>query len=297
MKKLLVPVLLAVLLAACSTASQTSGGGAGTAGVAVGVPAYDSSAQSKEGRGSAPAPAQAAGNGIAVPAAFDPSRQMILTASVAMRSKDPWAAADRAQAIATGLGGDVVGLSQSGSGDQRTANLVLRVPSARFNDALRQLRDMQDVEILTSSIDGKDVTEQFVDLEARLTAKKAEEQRYVALLARANTIDEILKIDQALGSVRMQIEQLTGQLNSIKNRTQFSTITVAVTPLAAVSVTTPGAYDPAKTVERAFATLVAVMRVGLDLAIWLLVFGWIPLLLLAGLVAAQRMRTRTVASA
>ena len=125
------------------------------------------------------------------------------------------------------------------------------------------------------------MSDQFVDLKARLAAKQAEEQRYNALLVRASTIDEILKIDGALSGVRTQIEQLQGQVNSIDQKTQLSTITVSISP-AVVPVGTPSAtWDPAKTVALAFATLAAVLRGFADVAIWLLVFGWIPLLALA----------------
>ncbi|CAN5200523.1 DUF4349 domain-containing protein [soil metagenome] len=234
-------------------------------------------------------PAQGGTQTIPVPAALDPARALILTANIAMRAQDPWAVADRAQAVAVSLGGDVVGLSQSGTAEQRTASLTLRVPSDRFNDALRQLRDLREVEVVSSNVESKDVTDQFVDLEARLRAKHAEEQRYIALLARADKIEDILRIDQALASVRTQIEQLTGQVNSIKSRTQFSTIGVSVTPLA-TTIPPAGVYDPAKTAERALAALLATFRVVADAAIWVLVFGWIPLLGLIAALALSRVR-------
>lgn len=239
--------------------------------------------------------AQSGGQNLAVPAAFDPDRMLILTASIAMQAKDAWAASDRAQAVALGLGGDVVGLSQSGRGDAKVSNLTLRVPSARFGEALRQLRDLSDTEVVSSSVDGKDVTEQFVDLDARLVAKKAEEQRYLSLLARGDKIEDILRIDQTLAQVRTQIEQLTGQINSIKQRTQFSTITVSITPAVPLPIPGPDAraYDPAKTAQAALATLATLFRVVADLAIWSLVFGWIPLVLLAIALFVQRGRRAT----
>jgi hypothetical protein len=215
-----------------------------------------------------------------------------------MRATDPWAVADKAQAVAAGLGGDVIGLSQSGGKDDRVASLTLRVPSDRFTEALRQLRAL-DGDVVSSTVDGKDVTDQFVDLKARLSAKQTEEQRYTALLARAGTIDEILKIDTALASVRTQIEQLQGQVNSISTRTQFSTITMSITPaVAPIAVPPPSpAWDPAKTAALALATLAVILRGLADLAIWLLVFGWIPLLALAiTLVLTRGRRTTHVAA-
>src|SRR5262249_19272364 len=84
---------------------------------------------------------------VPVPQAFDPDRALILTANVSMRAKDPWVVSDQVQRIALGLGGDVMSLAQSGSGDSRSATLQIRVPQGRFNDALRQIRDISDVEV------------------------------------------------------------------------------------------------------------------------------------------------------
>lgn len=236
---------------------------------------------------------------IPVPQAFEAEKALILTASVSLRAQDPWAIADRVQAITAGLGGDVLSLAQSGAKDQKSATLTIRVPQARFNDALRQIRDISDIEVVSSSVDGKDVTDQFVDLQARLKAKQGEEQRYLALLARADKVDDILKIDTVLAQVRTQIEQLTGQVNSIKARTTFSTITVQIAPVAPAPVPTadPKAYDPAKTMERAVAALGSMMRGVLDLAIWALVFSWLPLLLLGLALIVGRTRGRALPSA
>ncbi len=224
-------------------------------------------------------------------------RNLILTAKIDMRTKDPWATSDRAQAIASGLGGDVLNLSQSGTADTRSASLTIRVPSSRFGDALQQLKSLEG-EIQTSGVTAQDVTDQFVDLQARLTAKQAEEQRYIAILNRANTIDEILKVDASLGSVRTQIEQLTAQINSIKGRTEFSTISMSISTLSVLpGDTTSKAWDPAKTVGRALAALGAMMQVFADVVIWLIVFGWLPLLAFAILIFATRMRRPTAPTA
>src|SRR5881397_2863022 len=171
--------------------------------------------QGRSSEGGAPAPAAVdsvsgySGNAASAPDKGIPTvvvnadRNLILTAKIDMRSKDPWSTSDRAQLIATSLGGDVLSLSQTGSGENRSASLTMRVPSSRFSEAIRHLKDL-DREVATSAVSAQDVTDQFVDLQARLAAKQSEEQRYLALLGRANTIDEILKIDASLSNVRLQ---------------------------------------------------------------------------------------------
>ena len=296
MKRLgwLVPAVL--VLAACSSAGSTASGSAQTRGG--GSSADFAAAKPAPVNAGAPQPGESVTNGVPVPQAFDVTRSVILTANIAMKASDPWSVADKAQAVATGVGGDVIGLSQSGSKDDRVASLTMRVPSERFTEALRQLRAL-DGDVVSSTVDGKDVTDQFVDLKARLSAKQAEEQRYNALLTRAGTIDEILKIDAALSGVRTQIEQLQGQVNAIASRTQFSTITMSITP-AILSVVTPPppAWDPSRTVALALATFAALLRGFADVAIWLLVFGWIPLLALAvALIVTRGRRTARVTAA
>ena len=293
MKRLvwLAPALL--LLAACSTASAPASSGGGT--TAAGAPAF---AVSKDAV-AAPAPgiANTAPNGVPVPQAFDPTRSVILTATIAMKAADPWAAADRAQGVATDLGGDVIGLNESGGKDDRVASLTLRVPSARFTEALRRLRALE-ADVTSSTVNGQDVSDQFVDLKARLAAKQLEEQRYLALLGRPdNKVDDILKIDGVLANVRTQIEQLQGQVNSIEKRTQFSTITVSITSAVVPPVATPGSWDPAKTVAVALGTLATVLRGLADITIWILVFGWIPLLALAVMAVLTRGRRRALPAA
>lgn len=286
---------IVVLAAACTAGAPTTSSefrnignnlgdsAAGSAGIAQTAPGSIAAYQ-----GTAP------GKGIPT-LVTNPSRNLILTANVAMKTQDPWATADKARAIATGLGGDILAMSQTGQGENRSALITVRIPSDRFDEALRQLK-LLDGEVLTSNVDAKDVTDQFTDLQARLVAKQAEEQRYLQLFPQAKTVDETLKIDAALGNVRVQIEQLQGQLNLIKNRTEFSTITMSIMPIVTVPTETSGVWDPSKTFAKAIAALSVFFKFAADLAIWILVFGWIPLIALALLLAATRVRRPSAAA-
>jgi hypothetical protein len=284
---ILVPVVL--LAAACASVgtSAPSAGGGGTEYSPSGQVATDSA---KGAPNAIPAPFVGTTTENGIPTLVtNPSRNLILTANVAMKTQDPWATADKARAIASGLGGDILAMSQTGQGENRSALITVRIPSDRFDEALRQLK-LLDGEVVTSNVDAKDVTDQFTDLQARLVAKQAEEQRYLQLFPQAKTVDETLKIDAALGNVRTQIEQLQGQINLIKNRTEFSTITMSITPIVTVPAATSGAWDPAVTFAKAIAALSVFFKAAADLAIWLLVFGWVPLVALALALAATRIR-------
>jgi len=293
------PLLLA--LVACSGSGATSApgrgapGGAGDTFTNIGAPLAVPAPEAQKAGGVAVGQPAA---GLPNPVVFNADRNLVRTANIAMRSKDPWATSERAAAIAVGFGGDVLGLAQAGNGEDRRANLTIRVPASRFDDALNQIKQLEG-EVATANVDTKDVTDQFVDLQARLAAKQSEEQRYLALLNRANTIDEILKVDAAITNVRTQVEQLTAQINSIKSRTEFSTIVLSVTPLTVlpgVDNTAKG-WDPAKTLARALAAVSALFQVVADLAIWALVFGFVPLIGLAVVAVATRGRRASAPTA
>lgn len=215
---------------------------------------------------------------------FQSERVLVLNANLDLRAPDPWSATDRIQSIALGLGGDVVAVSQVGRGDDRSANVTVRVPNERFSDALAQMKGLDGVEVVSAQVKGEDRTEQFIDLDARLKAKQLEEQRYLALLARAEKIDDVLKIDQVLSNVRAQIEQLTGQLNALKARSSMATISASVSTLSAPAPKpNPTGWQPSRTFQAALASLGYFLTGFADLLIWGVVWFGLPFFVLGGL--------------
>jgi hypothetical protein len=79
--------------------------------------------------------------------------------------------------------------------------------------------DRKDIEVL-------DVTEEYIDVEARIETKKELEKRYKELLAKAKTVEDILKIEKEIGVLRAEIESIEGRLRYLKDRIGFSTLTV-----------------------------------------------------------------------
>lgn len=85
------------------------------------------------------------------------------------------------------------------------------------------------------TIQGNDVTEEMVDLEARLKAKKATEKRLFDLMNKATDSSSLLKISQQLDTIQAQIEQIEGRLQYLKNRVEFSEVMVTLTKKEVVS--------------------------------------------------------------
>ena len=147
-----------------------------------------------------------------------PARVMIYNATLDLVVKD----AAPAPAAVTALTEEYRGYVQSRS----AAQIVVRVPSARFDAYLAALAGLGTV--CNEQVQAMDVTEEFVDLLARLRSAEAVQGRLRALLERADSVEAALKVEQELKRVDQLVEQLKGQLQVLKNRVAFSTITIQV---------------------------------------------------------------------
>ena len=107
----------------------------------------------------------------------------------------------------------------------QTASVTVRVPADAYSSVMSQLRGLAK-ETASETSDASEVTEEYTDLQARLRNLGATEARYLELLARAVTIDEILTVQDRLNTVRLEIEQVTGRINVLNSLTDFATITV-----------------------------------------------------------------------
>ena len=132
--------------------------------------------------------------------------------------------------IATNLGGrvDSVDYQNAEGSAQKTATIILRVPSANFTSAMNQIKSVAR-KVTSENISTRDVTEQFVDMQARLKTLKATEEQYLGVMQKAVKIEDILSVSRYLSDVRTQIEQLQGQMNYLSRQVDMSIITVYLT--------------------------------------------------------------------
>ena len=174
--------------------------------------------------------------------------------------------------LAETFGGHVVSSSFSQVDDEQVADLTIRVPHDRYQEALNKIRLMG--EVVNEKSDGNDVTEEYTDLQARLRTLEATERRYLELLAQANGIEEILLVQDRLDVVRGQIEQVQGRINLLDGLTELSTITIHLRPLAAGAEPGGGGPHPleagAKAWEYSLQALRGLAAAGLAVA----AFSW-----------------------
>ncbi|WP_121964459.1 DUF4349 domain-containing protein [Myroides sp. N17-2] len=119
-------------------------------------------------------------------------------------------------------------LSQDSStvyGNQTEYTIEIRVPTKNFETLLEGVTATA-TKVDNKNISALDVTEEFIDVEARIKTKKEIEERYKELLKRANSIEDILKIESELGTLRADIESFEGRLKYLKSRVSLSTLSV-----------------------------------------------------------------------
>ena len=113
------------------------------------------------------------------------------------------------------------------SNSELAFHLKIRIPCANFEKFISEV-ESGDGEMLYKNIDAQDVTEQFVDLETRLENKKNYLARYKDLLKRANSIKEILEIEEEIRPLEEEIESVTGRLRYLSNLVAYSTLDLTI---------------------------------------------------------------------
>lgn len=117
--------------------------------------------------------------------------------------------------------------------DRQRANVQIRVPAESYPAVMSDLRALGDVKLESSTT--SEVTEQYTDLEARLRNLQASEQQYLDLLGRAAEIPDIITVQDRLNAVRLEVEQVQGQLQLLDDLTDLATIDINISlpPLVA----------------------------------------------------------------
>jgi hypothetical protein len=149
-----------------------------------------------------------------------PARKLVKTAELGLRVDDPSRALDEARALAERFGGH---LSSSTTHGETEVRATLKVRAESFDAALAALRALGTGRA-SESVSSKDVTEEWVDLDARLRTKKRLEEQLLEILKTAKTVDDALAVHKQLGETRSEIERLEGKKKLIDHQVALATI-------------------------------------------------------------------------
>ncbi|AUN39660.1 DUF4349 domain-containing protein [Tsukamurella tyrosinosolvens] len=176
----------------------------------------------------APAPKTApttAPNAPSTPVTAPTNRQVITTGTVEVTNADPASVATELAATAERLGGRVDARTETG-GEKARATLTLRVPNEKVNELVEKVGGLGEVGSVR--LEHEDVTGTVVDLEARIRATQVSVDRLTAILARADTTDQVIAAESALTSRQQELEALQSRRASIGDQVSLSTVTVTV---------------------------------------------------------------------
>src|SRR6185369_8830335 len=168
-------------------------------------------------------------------AAHAAERKIIRNANMTVEVNSPVDTQRKIASIAESHQGFVVtSESTQRTTDDRTrteiiVNLVVRVPAAQFNQTMEEIRATGS-RIVQEKIAGQDVTEEFMDLEARIKNQKALESQFIEIMKRAAKVDDALSVQRELAEVRTEIEKLEGRRRFLENQSSLSTINVTLQP-------------------------------------------------------------------
>ncbi|CAM3321038.1 DUF4349 domain-containing protein [Tsukamurella hominis] len=176
----------------------------------------------------APTPKAAPTTGPAAPstpANAPTDRQVITTGTVDVTNADPASAARELAATAERLGGRVDARTETG-GEKARAKLTLRVPNDEVNELVEKIGGLGEVGSV--QLEHEDVTGTVVDLEARIRATQVSVDRLTAILAKAETTDQVIAAESALTSRQQELESLQSRRAAIGDRVSLSTVTVSI---------------------------------------------------------------------
>jgi hypothetical protein len=173
-------------------------------------------------------------------------RKIIRNADLTIETDSPTDGLRKITSIAEGHGGFVV-TSESKQNDSsgqskatQTVTVVARVPSSQFNGALEQIRAAGN-RVVQEKVSGQDVSEEYLDLEARIRTKKALETQFLEIMKQARKVSDALEVQSQLADVRTEIERLEGRRRFLENQSALSTITATLQmPAPLVAATTTG---------------------------------------------------------
>lgn len=211
-------VIIAILVSGCASLDKDAGSLSYTSNEQA---IYDDDSAAEE------SVRQVSGGGSTVSV----DRKTITTVDMSLEVDDVPAAIEQIAATARASGGYVSGSSvYVHAYDQNTwrdGYITVRVPEAGHPEFLEEVSKMGDV--TSRSVSAQDVTEEYIDVTARLENLKRQEQRLHEVLNMSRTVEEVLSVEKEIERVRGEIDSLTGRLNYLNDRVEYSTISIRLT--------------------------------------------------------------------
>ncbi|MFP3903863.1 MAG: DUF4349 domain-containing protein [Armatimonadota bacterium] len=254
--------------------------------------AYDAAAETKGA-------SQAGADSDAVPdmPAAQMSRKIIRTGNIDLEVEDVEETSSRIRQLARESGGYVSDSNVREREDGlRYGSITLKVPAEKFDSVFEKLQSLAaEGTSVSYSQEAEDVTEEWVDLEARIENKKKAEQSLQKHLEREADLSDILAVEKELFRVRGEIEQLEGRMRYLKNQVSLSTVTVNMDEIPRAGVGGYSAWRLGYHLSNAWYSLVDFVRWLFIAIIYVVIIGapiYIPIILLVRWIGRRRKKQK-----
>jgi hypothetical protein len=169
------------------------------------------------------------------------------------------------------------------SGAAKSGSITIRIPAEEFDATVEEIRDLA-FEVTTESTNSQDVTEEFVDLEARVANLEATADRVRSFLDEARTVEEALAVNAELSRLEGEIESLKARMNFLSESAAFSRLTIFVSPDVLSQPIEVGGWRPEGVALSALEALISVLQGIVGLLIWGVILC-LPLAIIFGIPA------------
>lgn len=203
--------------------------------------------------------------------------KIIRSGSLALQVDDISTAVNAGRRSVEALGGYVSASREENRDDQPFAQITYRIPVDRWDEGIATLRS-QAQKVIEEATDSQEVTDQLVDLAARVRNLRASESALLGIAAKADKISDVLEVQSRLTEVRGEIERLEAQRTGLEDQVAFATLTVTYGLEVAAVTSAVKAFDPNNEVDRASAQLIEVVQGVATAGIWFAIV-WLPILI------------------
>jgi Domain of unknown function (DUF4349) len=163
---------------------------------------------------------------------IDPNRKLIKNGSLEFETLDLEKTSKSVKSKIWALKGYISTETDSKEEYRHEKRITVRIPAANFDTFMSKINeDVQEYD--RKEINIEDVTDQFVDIQARLKNKKQVEEKYIQLLKKGVSVADILKIEEQIGEIRGEIESVEGRLKLMENQVNYSTLHISFYKLKA----------------------------------------------------------------
>jgi hypothetical protein len=208
-------------------------------------------------------------------------RLIIRNAELAIVVDDAEASIDTIEKIVSRANGWVVTSSMWETEGIKRGSMTVRVPADGLDAFLEEIHRLAN-QVTNESTSGQDVTEEYVDLEARLRNLEATAARVRSFLDEAEDVEDALAVNAELSRLEEEIERITGRMQFLEQSARFSEVSIRVTPDALARPVTIGRWQPQGTARTAIEALIKTLQWVADALIFVILY-LVPMGLVIGL--------------